>query len=334
MNYLSIGDMAQAYQMRRHNLELKTTLSSLTSEVTTGVKSDLGDAVSGDFTALAGIDRSLTALSAYKTATTEAELSASTMQRALGTITDLDSGIGVALVSAGTTGTATIMDATLSDAATRFSTLISTLNINVTGRYLFSGAASDTPPLPAPDTILTALRSELVGATDAADVIARIDSWFDDPAGFEATIYSGAAAQSEFRIANRESISIEITANDPQLRDTLKGYATAALLKGGLFAGDLSARSTLSTVAGERIVQGDQNLAVLSADLGTVEAKIADAATRNDAERSALELARSELIAADPYESASALEAVRTQLETLYTLTARLSSLSMTDFMR
>lgn len=334
MNYLSTGDMAQAYQMRRHNLELKTTMSNLAKEVTTGVRTDLGEAVSGDFSVLAGIDRSLSTLEAYKTATTEAELTASTMQGVLGTIANLDSGIGVALISAGTTGTATIMDATLSDAATRFSTVVSVLNTNVTGRYVFSGTASDTPPLPEPEAILSTLTAELVGATDAADVIARVDSWFDDPAGFEATTYAGDTARTDIRIADRESVSIEVTALDPKLRDTMKGYAMAALLKDGLFAGDLSARSVITAAAGERIVQGDQNLAVLAADLGTVEAKIGDAATRNDAERAALELARTELIAADPYESASALEAVRSQLETLYTLTARLSSLSMTDYMR
>lgn len=58
MHYLSVGDLAQAYQMRRHNAALQTHLARLTEEMTTGVRSDLAEAVSGDFRALAGLDRS------------------------------------------------------------------------------------------------------------------------------------------------------------------------------------------------------------------------------------------------------------------------------------
>ena len=334
MNYLSVGDMAQSFQMRQHNLQLKTAMTTLTEEVISGIKQDLGAAVSGDFISLAGIDRSLTMLESYDIATTEADLIAGTMQQSLQTLRSLNDGIGVALLSAATTATKPMIDATVNDAATRFDTLISTLNTNVAGRYLFSGAATDTRPLPGADVILAALSSELSGVTDASDAITRIDNWFDDPAGFAATQYQGDASRSQIRIAEGEVTRIEITAIDPALRDAMKGFAMAALLAEDLFSGDLEARSSLVTAAGERVNQGDDTLAGLAANLGTVEARIADAKVRNGAERSALEIARTELIGADPYESASALEAVRTQLETLYTLTSRLSSLSMTDYLR
>ncbi|KEO54333.1 flagellin [Thioclava pacifica] len=333
MNYLSVGDMAQSFQMRQHNLQLKTAMAKLTEEVMTGLKQDLGVVVSGDFTSLAGIDRSRSVLDSYDIATSEADLVAGTVQNSLQTIRSLNDGIGVALLSAATTATKPMIDATVNDAATRFDTLISMLNRNVTGRYLFSGGATDTRPLPDSVSILAALSAELAGVTDANDAVARIDDWFDDAAGFSATQYQGSTPQSEFRIAEGETARIEITASDPALRDAMKGIAMAALLSDGLFSGNLEARSSMANAAGARVIEGDDALAGLAAKLGTIEAKIADAAVRNAAERSALEIARNELIGADPYESASALEAVRTQLETLYTLTSRLSSLSMTDYM-
>ena len=55
---------------------------------------------------------------------------------------------------------------------------------------------------------------------------------------------------------------------------------------------------------------------------------------RAAAEATALGLAREALIGADPYEAAAALEAAETQLETLYTLTARISRLSLVNFLR
>ncbi len=46
-----------------------------------------------------------------------------------------------------------------------------------------------------------------------------------------------------------------------------------------------------------------------------------------------MEIARTELIGADPYDTATEMEAVQGQLETLYTVTARLSRLSLADFL-
>jgi len=65
-----------------------------------------------------------------------------------------------------------------------------------------------------------------------------------------------------------------------------------------------------------------------------IEAQIDGATARNTAESSALELARAELIAIDPYKAATDLTSVQTQLETLYALTARLSRLSLVEYLR
>ena len=39
MTYLSVGDMAQAFRMRRHSAELQTHLTRLAEEMTSGVRS-------------------------------------------------------------------------------------------------------------------------------------------------------------------------------------------------------------------------------------------------------------------------------------------------------
>ena len=60
---------------------------------------------------------------------------------------------------------------------------------------------------------------------------------------------------------------------------------------------------------------------------------VEQADTRNGAQQTALSLARSNLVAADPYETASALTQTEGNLQTLYALTARLSRLSLTDYL-
>jgi flagellar hook-associated protein 3 FlgL len=126
---------------------------------------------------------------------------------------------------------------------------------------------------------------------------------------------------------------MQLTAADPAIRDLLEGLALAALVAEGILAGDQVSRAALLKTSGEALLASGNDLATLRAEVGTAEAHIAGTAARNSAEASALEIARGGLIAADPYDTASALEAVQTQIETLYTLTARLSRLSLTDYL-
>ena len=58
------------------------------------------------------------------------------------------------------------------------------------------------------------------------------------------------------------------------------------------------------------------------------------ASARNGAETSALEIARTDILAIDPYRTATELQSTETRLETLYTLTARLSRLSLSEYLR
>ncbi|MFT3690565.1 hypothetical protein [Paenirhodobacter sp.] len=83
MNYLSVGDMAQTYQLRRHSTQIKKMMTTLTEETTTGIKSDLGKAVNGDFRALTSIDSSLTRLKSYSQSSNLASIFTSSTQAVL-----------------------------------------------------------------------------------------------------------------------------------------------------------------------------------------------------------------------------------------------------------
>ena len=69
------------------------------------------------------------------------------------------------------------------------------------------------------------------------------------------------------------------------------------------------------------------------ADLGLLQETAERATARNAAETTALSLARSDILSADPYETASALTQAEASLQNLYALTARLSRLSLTDYL-
>jgi flagellar hook-associated protein 3 FlgL len=106
------------------------------------------------------------------------------------------------------------------------------------------------------------------------------------------------------------------------------------LLDRGLFQGQGATRVQVMRRAGEVLAEGASARAHMAGRLGTTEGQIAAAATRNSAEVAALEIARNGLVSVDPYEAATRLEAAQSQLEALYTATARLSRLSLVDFLR
>ncbi|WP_343116378.1 flagellar biosynthesis protein FlgL [Ostreiculturibacter nitratireducens] len=337
MNLMSVGDMAQAYQMRRQNVQLKERMTQLSEELTTGVKANLSEALSGDFVALSGIDRSLKTLESYGTATSEAALFTATMQNALGAAGDMTGEMGASLLSAATTTSPAQLRTATADARERFLGVVSTLNVQVGERYVFAGKTSDVRPFASGEEMLAALATASAGAVSATDLVAAVDAWFDVPAGaggFLDTGYLGSdEALAPFRLGADESAELGVTGADPAIRDLLKGLALAALVSEGALAGSNEERARVARVAGERVLGAEGSLAILRARVGAVEGHIDQAAVRNAAETSALGIARNEMVGAEPYATASALEAVTTQMETLYTLTARLSRLSFAEYL-
>lgn len=334
MTRIASGDMAQAAMLRRQTADLKAALGTQLSEVTTGRPADLARHLGGDLSALAGLDATLARLRAYGSATAEAALVAATAQAALGAIGDGAASLAPQLLGAATGGTATGVDVLAADARQRFDAAVAALNTRVGDRALFAGRATDGPALVPAGTILAALEGAVAGAAGPAAIEAAARAWFDDPAGFAATAYRGGDPLAPLPVAEGETVAIDVTAADPALRDTLRGLAMAALLDRGALAGQLAARADLMRRAGETLAAGSAPRSELAARLGLAEARIEGARTRNAAETTALGIARTDLSTVDPYEAATRLEDTRQRLEAIYTLTARLSRLSLTEYLR
>ncbi len=334
MSRTSLGDMTHSFMLRRQATDLKAASQHLSSEVTTGRVADTARAVSGDLVPLAGIETSLTRLQAYRSATTEAGLFASGMQEALGVLDRLSGDLATSLVTASNSGHAAMIAAAGADAAVRFDAAISTLNTRLGDRSLFSGTATSEPALVSSEIILAALDAEIAGAATAEEAAARVAAWFAAPSGFAATAYRGAGPMSPLPVSPEDEVRLEVTAMDPTILRTIEGLALAALIDRPSAPASNADRTALARLAGERLLSGQTDRAGLAARVGTAEARIDAAVQRNDTERAALELVRAGVLSVDPYAAASELEAVQTQIETLHAITARLSRLSLVDFLR
>ncbi len=335
MSRMSLGDMAQTFQLRRDNARLKADMMRLSGELSSGRKSDISSAVAGDYGPIAGLERQLGTLKAYKSVTTDATVFAGGMQLALERVHKLTDNLAPQLLTSSGSGNSTVPAGLVIDAAHAFSAAVVSFNSQSADRALFAGSATDTGALASADTMLAELRALTAGETTGAGVAAKLDAWFGPGGGFETTGYVGSTTDLEpFRVGEGTEVRVDVRADDPAIRETLKGLAMAALLEQGPLDGNEPARFELAREAGTRLLANQSAYAATQALVGSAEAAIERAVAQNVAEETALTISRNEITAVDPYQTAVQLQEIEVQLETLYAMTSRLSRLSLVDFLR
>jgi flagellar hook-associated protein 3 FlgL len=335
MNSISYGDLASSLKNMRVTTQVKQDLEKYNYEVASGLKSDLSDAVAGDFTPLASLERSIRSLDAYGTALNEAELFTSSLQSVLGTVSDQISDLSVDLLTTADAAQPTTISVTAKDARTKFDAVASVLNTRVGGRSLMSGAATGATALASSNDMLSEIKTLVAGEINADGVIAAVENWFDAAGGgFETSGYLGSQNNiSPFSLNENQRASINIKADDQSIRDTLKGLILASLVDEGVMSSSQSDQVQLLQAAGETLLSADASIITARAHVGTIEQQISDAETANSAEGYVLKMAKSEIVSVDIYDSAAKLTQAEAQLEMIYTITARLSRLKLSDYL-
>ena len=336
MTKVSIGDMAQGYMLRHHNVRLKDHIKTLVQEMASGRAQDTSRHLSGTYSFLSDVERNLEMLERYSGAASEAKVVTSAMQRGLDRFQQVSTDLGLTAVTAATTRQEDVVRNASLKARGDMDQMISALNTNVGGRALFSGTAFDQAPLADAETMLADLRTALAGQTTLAGVQGVMDSWFDSPGGgFETIGYTGGAdPMSPIMVAEGETLNLSLKGDDPAIRGLLKSTAMAALAADTTLAFSVQVQTEMMAAAGESLTFGQTGLTSIRGDLGYAEARVEEAQTRLSAETVSYQIARTDLLSVDPYETVTALEDARYQLESLYNVTARLSRLSLVEYLR
>jgi len=335
MRSVGIGDLAVSYQGSLQNARLKAELAQLSEELASGRRSDLKSGTGNELSKYAGIHNAITSLNAYAFSAQDAALLAETTQYSFGYVRDLTIDFAPSVLAFGTNGTEPALTTIVQDGRRKFDTVISAFNTSVADRALFSGASVDRVPLANSDTMLADLTLAIAAETTAAGVEAQVVAWFDTVGGgFETVGYLGASSDlAPLALGRDESATLDIRADDQAIRDVLKGYAMLSLASEGALSGDLDEQAALVAIAGQQLFNANDQLGELQANLGVTEEQIEVARARNTAETSALELAEAQIVEADPYRVATELQAAETRLETLFAVTARLSRLSLVNYL-
>lgn len=330
------GDLRQHFISTRTNTALKTELNTLVEELTTGQVSDLTSHLGVGQTQLSSVDRQLELLDRYSSSNIATGQTLSTMQIALENIEQHRSTSSSTLLTINDSSSLSQISDAGYVARSGFDAAVQSLNMRSADRSLFGGNDVDSSPLASADDMIADLQLAIAGLTDAADIADAIDDWFMAPGGgFETIGYQGDSSGSITRqIDATQSVEIGLRADDDALRSTLKAFALGAIAGDQALTMSVDTRQTLQGQAAEDLLTVASSLTSVQARLGYIEGLVEETSVRISAQESSYGIARNTLVSADPFETATRLESVQLQLETHYTLTARLSRLSLTEYLR
>ncbi len=335
MTISSLGDLAMAFALRQRNTEVKTDIQNLSQELASGITSDISDHLGGSYSRLTSVERDLRVLGGYSITIAEAENYADMVQNRLDQIATLSTDfMGKLLATDASNGTGA-QDVIAQEARLNFSTVIDTLNSQSAGRNLFSGDDSNTPAFIGADQILVELDTIVAASLSPADAITAIETWFADPLGFETFAYTGSdTGISPFKMSDTTSVNVDVRGTDPAITDVLKSLAIIAISDSPTLAFSMMEKTQLAEVAALGLVDAQQNVVNVQARVGIAQEQIEGWMLRTQTEQVGMEYAKNALLAVDPYETATRLEAAQFQLQSLYTVTARLSDMSLVNYLR
>lgn len=337
MTLNSIGDQARAYALLTASNRARTTLATLTEELATGRVADPGRRLDGKTRALNEIESRIAMTHQLTLNGREADIRLQAVQDMFGGIRAETRDLGIALATDPFLSDPMMLLTRASDASNAFDAVVRRLNGMNSSRYLMAGEAADTVPLSASAAMLDRLEVLTLGMTTATEVAQAVAAWFDAPAGgggFLDEAYHGTAGPAQ-RITVSDGIQVEMatTAASPAIRELLKGLATTAIVSRGVLDG-AEQRSQLLFLGGHLMVAADTAVLGEMGRVGQAQQTVEHGLAANGASLTMLERGRGDMLRADPMETTAALTEVQFQLEAIYAVTARLSRLRLTEFLR
>ncbi len=246
-------------------------------------------------------------------------------------------GMDIKATTALAVGEAGGIDIVSDEARSAIFSVITSLSVTHGKRHLFSGDTIDTPAFAgATDQLLSDVEAILQGAATAADAQTALDTYFNDPAGgFKTNIYQGSdTSPGPVNLSNGERIDMNIRGDDPAIINTLRGLSVlaAATKMGQPYDSDVFKTVFQSGISS--VSNGNQALISIEATLGIYSETVDKADQRNAFEEISLTEAYQGIVGRDQFEAAAELQSLQVQLESAYTITARMANLNLVNFLR
>ncbi len=228
-------------------------------------------------------------------------------------------------------------------------TISGLLNTTLHGEYIFGGINSaEAPSLnyqsPGPkDAVDNAFLTHFgfaktnpaaagITAADMTDFIDNTLSPLFTGAGWTATFSNATDETITARIGLHEQSTGSVSANEVGFQNAVFAAVIAAEFITDDFNG--AARSAAAKSALNQVGTSTGQLAELQGRTGLLANRVTDSSERIGVQMDELTLHSDKMVAVDPYEAATRLNSLITQIETSYTLTGRMQQLSLMQYIR
>lgn len=325
----------------RSNLQFK--IAQAQKEATTGRYADVGLSIGYLTERTLSLRHELDRLNTFKDTNAVSASRLELTQTQIDGMADAAQGFLQTLMAARSTSSSA--GVAVSDAKAKLNGFVASLNTAVNGAHLFAGVNTDVkpvvsyfsdPPSAAQTAVQTAFATEFPGPVDeisGADMKTFLDGAFADlfnSANWTANWSQASDQNITSRINNNERIATSTNANEASFRALASAYTMIAELP--IEQLSESAYLALVDTAMEVVGKAVGGLTDLRAALGTSQERIKAANERIDVQAGLLNEHVVALEGVDPYEAIVKVESLMTQLETAYSLTARLQNLSLLKY--
>ncbi len=327
---------------------LQTELVAKQRELSSGKKADMGLELGALSSQTVSLRRQLDQIDQIAT---NNKFVASRMQAAQAAMQSLVDG-AQQVIKVVTAETGANLDRTLVAQAGRdaLTQLTGALNTSFNGEYIFSGINTDvvpiddyftTPPSAAKAAVEAAFLAEFgIAMSDpgAANIsAAQVKSFIDGPfldlfstANWQANWSNASDQAMRGRVTLTEVAETSVSANEAAFANLAAAYTLLGDVADTALAGD--GLDQLVASALELLGSGIERTGQVQGRLGLAEERVAQGSERLDLQRVVLSGQLSSLEEVDPYEVASRLSEIMTELEASYTLTSRINRMSLLDF--
>jgi flagellar hook-associated protein 3 FlgL len=335
---------AQRYQMMR----LQADLVKAQTESTTGMVADKGLALGNRTGQTITFQRDIERLETIRDANAIASARLTATQNGL----NLVSGAAQAFLSTLTSTPSGDTGAQIAaaDARAAFATLHGVVNTSLNGEYIFAGINTDAAPLadfadplsPGRQAFDTAFQSHFdfpVGDPQAAGIDKQaMQAFLDGPArdlflgaGWGGVMSDAADQPITSRITTSETASTSVSANEIGLRRLVMASAVVMALQNSGIGQE--AREAVAGTAASLVGTAVADIAGVQAEVGITQNRITRANERMTMQVSLFKTSLQGMQAVDPYEAATRVTNLLTQIETSYALTARMNQLSLLRYL-
>ena len=326
MEKMSISYSLINAKLSKNVAQLRAQINDVSSEAVTGKRADLSKFLSGRIGEAMLSQKALEDIQVDRGALQLRDARIDIAQRSLQSAQEGSEGLPARLLAALGVDNKSDVKIIGRDAVSALEKLFSSLNNRHGQRFLFAGDATSTQPFEDPSQLISDVRQMAVTATDAADLQTQLDTYFNTPAGgWQANIYQGSSS-----ITDPDAVN----GIDPAITELVRGLAVMAVAGDDTPPALLTQDNAALRIAADTVASGQINMIQLRSRLGVIQERLTEGQDALNSEELILTEAFTNMTMRDQYEAATILKELENNLEASYMLTARLSGLSLLNYLK